>query len=173
MKREEALFCECFWETNLTSLRISLLKCKPTDSLTERANCTCLLGFRGRGLHGGPWQRPPEAWAAMKPPGPQARPRGAGPAPGAQRQRTAGEHRGVAHALPTARSNWPRAPPRLRPGKFSRSTAPQAALTPHHRAPCSRSPPPWGLSTQSQWAPSKAGRQALERTDRPTDRRTD
>lgn len=110
----------------------------------------------------------------MKPTGPQARPRGAGPAPGAQRQRTAGEHRGVAHALPAAaRSNWPCAPPRSRPGKFSRSTASQAALTPHHRAPCSRSPPPWGLSTQSQWARSAAGREAPGRTNRPTDGLTD
>lgn len=109
----------------------------------------------------------------MKPTGPQARPRGAGPAPGAQRQRTAREHRGVAHALPAARSNWPCAPPRSRPGKFSRSTASQAALTPHHRAPCSRSPPPWGLSTQSQWARSAAGREAPGRTNRPTDGLTD
>lgn len=59
---EEAgsLTLRALWETSLTSPRVSLLKCKPTDPLTKRANCTCLLGLRGRGLHGGPWQRTPE-----------------------------------------------------------------------------------------------------------------
>lgn len=46
---------------------------------------SCLRGLRGRRLHGGPWQRPPEAWAALQPPGPPARARGAGSGTAARR----------------------------------------------------------------------------------------
>lgn len=169
-----------FWETGLTSLSVSL-KCKPTDPLTKRANCTCLLGFRGRSLHGGTRQRPPEVWAAMQPPGPQARPRGASLAPGVQGQRPAGEPRGVAHALPAARSHWPCAPSRSGPGRRSRNTSTQAALTPHHhcspRSPSHSSPTPRaGPGRPGAQPPKASGRGARPtnrppgRTDRPTDR---
>lgn len=113
---------------------LSLCKYKPTD--TERS-CTSLLGLQGRGFHGGLWQRPPEAWAAVQPPAPQARPRGARFPPGAQRQQPAGSPTGW-HKHSRLQGLISPAP-RSGPGRLSGSTAPQGALTTHQRAPRSRS----------------------------------
>lgn len=115
--------------------------------MTRRANCTCLLGLPGRSLHGAPRKRSPDAWAALQPPGPQARPRGAGPAPGAQGQ-PEGESRGVAHALPAARS--PRAAPHSKVGVRQAQQAP-------HTPGCAHAPPPAPHAARNLLRPGHCG----------------
>ena len=132
----------------------------------------------------------PRPCAALQPPGPQARPRGAGPAAGAQGQ-PAGGPRGEAPALPAARSrSRPRSPlrrsppPRSGSGRLRKRPTPQPALTPHHPRPAQPgtllpghcgpgAPPGSGSAVRSQLAQSAAGRQAPRWTDRPADGGTD
>ena len=163
-----------------TLLRLNL-NYKPTDPPTKS-----LYLSPGASGQGSPW-RPLAASlggvgssAASWAPGQAQK---AGPAPGAQGQRPVGEPRGVARALPAARSQWSCAPPRSGPGKPSRSSAPQAARTPHRRAPrslshSSRGPlaGPGRPGARPPKAPAASGRGARP-ADRlrggQTDRKTD